>query len=156
MGQVSPISSVLQPHGFEGLVTVDEDANVADLAVDQVVHVGLRPCNANAAGSARGATTQERDHPLAIDLFYAVKLDPKIGCGFLDVRQETPDAVDSFVHPSNGGHWRLQLDVLGAARAITLDVPRVDRRDRALSQSHVLLRNTRSPARKLRVFIRRG
>src|SRR5438270_9005659 len=37
--------------------------------------------------------------------------------------------------------WRLQLDVLGAAGEIALDVPRVDRRDRALNQSHVLLRS---------------
>src|SRR5271167_126654 len=65
--------------------------------------------------------------------------------GVLDVPQETPDAVDSFVHPSNGGHWRLQLDVLGAAGAIALDVPRVDRRDRALNQSHVLLRHRLPP-----------
>ena len=105
----------------------------------------LRRCHANAAGSARGASAHEREHPLAIDLFHAVKLDPEIGCGFLDVRKETPDAVDSFVHPSNGGHWRLQLDVLGAAGEIALDVPRVDRRDRALNQSHVLLRHRLPP-----------
>ena len=72
---------LLLPHGFQGLVTVDEDANVADLAVDQVVHVGeRRRCHAKAADSARTASAQERDHPLAIDLFHAVKLDPKIGC----------------------------------------------------------------------------
>jgi hypothetical protein len=47
---------VLQPHGFEGLLTGEEDANVADLAVDQVVHVGLAPCQANTAGAASGAS----------------------------------------------------------------------------------------------------
>jgi len=73
----SDIADSAKPHGFEGLLTIEEDANVADLAVDQVVHVGARPCHAKAAGSARGATAQERDHPPAIDLLHAVKLDPK-------------------------------------------------------------------------------
>jgi hypothetical protein len=45
-------------------------------------------CHANAAGSARGAIAQEREHPLAIDLFHGVKLDPEIGCNILDVRQD--------------------------------------------------------------------
>jgi hypothetical protein len=30
----------------------------------------------------------EREHPLAIDLFHGVKLDPEIGCNILDVRQD--------------------------------------------------------------------
>jgi hypothetical protein len=52
---------------------------VADPAVDQVVHVGERRCHANATGSTRGARAQKREHPLAIDLFRAVKLNPEIG-----------------------------------------------------------------------------
>jgi hypothetical protein len=78
----------LKAHDAEGHLPVQEDANVADLAVDQVVHVGERRCHANAAGSERGPSAQERDHALAIDLVHAVKLDPKIGFGFLDVRKE--------------------------------------------------------------------
>ena len=69
-----------QPHGFEGLLTVDEDANVADLCRRSgrtrwsEAHAMRRRC-------ARPVElfAQEREHPLAIDLFHAVKLHPEIG-----------------------------------------------------------------------------
>src|SRR5207245_2187365 len=41
------------------------------------------------------------------------------------VAVELVAAAQLVEHPSNGGHWRLQLDVLGTAGAIALDVPRV-------------------------------
>jgi hypothetical protein len=50
----------------------------------------------------------------------------------------------------------VQLHILGAARQVSLQVARVECRDCSTDDLQILLRNTRSPARKLRVFIRRG
>jgi hypothetical protein len=47
----------------------------------------------------------------------------------------------ALVGPLERGRWRHQLDVLGAAGEITVDVAGVDRRDRLLDDIHVVLRH---------------
>ena len=46
---------LLQPHGFEGLRAIEEDANAADLPADEVIDVRRLSVEGNAAGPARGA-----------------------------------------------------------------------------------------------------
>jgi len=102
--------------------------------VDQVVHVGLGPCQPERRWIGLWAIA--RNASPAIDLFRRQKLDPESGAASSTSVRKRLTSIPSL-HPANGGHWRLQRR--SPAGAIALDVPRVDRRDRALNHS-------RSPA----------
>jgi hypothetical protein len=76
---------------------------------------------------------------------YTINLDPKVGACIFDVAEEPLDAHYALVHPPERGQGRPQLDIVGAAGKVAVNVPRIDRRDRPLDRLHVRLRNTRSP-----------
>src|SRR5437588_7027555 len=67
-----------QPHGFEGLIAVEEDADATDLAVDDVVDVIAVGCNGDAADApGRGGAHNDQD-PVAANRLYTINLDPKV------------------------------------------------------------------------------
>src|SRR5436190_22889102 len=69
------------------------------------------------------------------------ELEPEIGTGVLDVGKETTNRSRAFIGPADGRERRLQLDVLGTAGQVAVDVSLVDRRNRPLDYFDVLLRH---------------
>src|SRR5271166_2574105 len=132
---------LLQAHGFEGLVAVQEDSDAVDLALDEVVDVCGCGILRDATRSAARGDLQEGEDLTRANRFHAFSVYPEVGCCILDIDQKPFDAIGTFVHAGDLGQRRPQHDILGTAREIAVDVPRVYRRDCPRDHLNVLLRH---------------
>src|SRR6185436_12294871 len=138
-----PLQVLRNPDGFEGFGSVEEDSDAADLSFSEVVDVRGRRIDADGettgptgSGDSRGGDDLVR--PERLQAFWH---DPEVRTCVMDVGEEPPNRVRTFVDPLNSRQWRPQLDVLRAAREVAVDVSLVDSGDCSLDNLHVRLRH---------------
>ncbi len=113
--------------------------NAPDLALLELIDVPGLGWDGQATGAPVKSHTQEGRDSLSAHALRAFDVNPEVGTRILDVGEEPPDAIRSLVHARDP--WHLQLDVLGAASEVTIDVPLIDCRNRPLDGLHVRLRH---------------
>jgi hypothetical protein len=67
------------------------------------------------------------------------ELESEVGTRVLDVGEEPPNGIRAVLDPADGRQRRPRLDVFRTAGQLAIDVPVVDRSDRALDDLDVLL-----------------
>ena len=106
-----------QPHGFEGLLAVEKNADALDLAIGEVPNVcgGDVTAEAYATRSPAHVEAQEPDYPVSADGLQSVDgPDPEIRACIAQIGEIPLDPFGPFVDAFNWRHRGLQLDVLSA------------------------------------------
>src|SRR5882762_4137390 len=112
-----------QPHGFEGLAAVQEDADAPDLALGEVVDVRAFSAGHDPAGTARRADAYKGDRIAVAYCLHALHLDPQVRAYVLDVGEEPPDPLSPEILGAD--QWLQQLHILGTAGEVAVNVPRI-------------------------------
>src|SRR5271154_5505228 len=128
-----------QPHCFEGLIAVEEDADATDLAVNEVVDVRTFSTGHDPAGATSRSEPYKGDRIAVTYCLHALHLDPKVRAYVLDVGEEPLDPISSQVLGPSQRHQ--QLHILGTEREVGANVSRIDRRDGPPDCLDVLLRH---------------
>jgi hypothetical protein len=138
-----------QPHGFEGLIAIVVVVDANSLAVAQLLNKRVLPIDDDAAAPSLGGHVKDDDDAVTrVDELF--RLHGELRPSAPPVRKPAPDSRMASV--VGAVHDVVVVDLDLGVRPVPRRFPRGNEVLKAAADLvHVLLRNTRSPSRKLRV-----
>src|SRR5436190_11078514 len=146
---------LLQPHGFEGFGLATEGVPPDGLPVTPLADNPEPLLDWRGACRAVSAIAHYRDGQVT-RVAHFNDLDGEVGQVLEKALPPSADTGVAVIVALHRGQRRNAFHILVHQCQEGGQVTSIEGVNASVSQFHVLLRNTRSPARKLRVFIRRG
>src|SRR2546423_2973674 len=114
-----------QSGGFEGLIAVEEDSDALNPVVGEVVDVPCGVLDGDATCSPGTGHAHEPQDAVWADWLKPLNDNLEVGASVADIGEEAPDSLGAVIRSADLGHWGYQLDVLGAAGEVPVDIPTI-------------------------------